>query len=84
MARGDIHPGPRAGQVRVEQRLDGSMAVKFRQCDLRVRECPARPKTSSHAGELAETSTQGGKPLDKGLQSAQKSSVADHSGTGKG
>jgi transposase len=46
IARGDIRPGLRGGQVRVEQRLDGSMAVKFRQHDLPVTECPERPKTT--------------------------------------
>lgn len=45
IARGDVRPGLRGGQVRVEQRLNGSMAVKFRQYDLQVTECPARPKT---------------------------------------
>ncbi len=47
IARGDIRPGLRGGRVRVEQRLDGSMAVKFRQYGLSVAECPAQPKTSS-------------------------------------
>src|SRR5208337_3938059 len=36
IARGDIRPGLRAGRVRVEQRLDGSLAVKFRQYGLSV------------------------------------------------
>jgi transposase len=45
IARSAIRPGLRGGQVRVEQRLDGSMAVKFRQCDLQVKECPERPQT---------------------------------------
>jgi len=45
IARGDIRPGLRGGRVRVEQRLDGSMAVKFRQYGLRVAECPAQAKT---------------------------------------
>jgi len=44
IARGDVRPGLRGGQVRVEQRLDGSMAVKFRQYGLSVAECPERPK----------------------------------------
>ena len=35
----------RGGRVRVEQRLDGSMAVKFRQYRLSVAECQAQPKT---------------------------------------
>src|SRR5208337_1357418 len=46
IARGDIRTGLRGGRVRVEQRLDGSMAVKFRQYDLQVAECHPRPKTS--------------------------------------
>ena len=45
IARGDIRPGLRGGRVRVEQRLDGSLAVKFRQYGLRVAECEPRPKT---------------------------------------
>jgi len=47
IARSDIRPGLRGGRVRVEQRLDGSMAVKFRQYGLSVAECLAQPKTSS-------------------------------------
>jgi len=45
IARGDIRPGLRGGRVRVEQRLDGSMAVKFRQYTLRVAECQPQPRT---------------------------------------
>ena len=45
IARSDIRPGLRGGQVRVEQRLDGSRVVKFRQHPLEVTECPERPKT---------------------------------------
>jgi hypothetical protein len=44
MAHGDIRPGLRGGRVRVEQRLDGSLAVKFRQYGLQVTECQPRPK----------------------------------------
>jgi hypothetical protein len=47
IARGDIRPGLRGGRVRVEQRLDGSMAVKFRQHRLSVAECQAPLKTPS-------------------------------------
>jgi Helix-turn-helix domain len=47
IARGDIRPGLRGGRVRVEERLDGSMAVKFRQYGLSVAECLAQPKTPS-------------------------------------
>ena len=46
IARTDVRPGLRGGQVRVEQRLDGSMAVKFRQHGLSVVECQPRPKAS--------------------------------------
>jgi transposase len=44
IARRDIRPGLRGGLVRVEQRLDGSMAVKFRKYDLHVaeRQAPAK------------------------------------------
>jgi len=45
IARADIRPGLRGGQVRVEQRLDGSLAVKFRQHLLGVAECLTPPKT---------------------------------------
>ena len=45
IARSDIRPGLRGGRVRVEQRLDGSLAVKFRQYGLRVAECQPQPKT---------------------------------------
>jgi len=44
IARRDVRPGLRGGQVRVEQRLDGSLAVKFRQYGLSVVECQPRPK----------------------------------------
>jgi hypothetical protein len=46
IARGDIRAGLRGGRVRVAQRLDGSLAVKFRQHGLRVAECQPRPKTA--------------------------------------
>ncbi len=44
IARADIRPGLRGGRVRVEQRLDGSMAVKFRQYRLSVAECQPQPR----------------------------------------
>ena len=44
--RQDLRPGLRAGRVRVEQRLDGSLAVRFRQHYLAVAECaPQVPRT---------------------------------------
>jgi transposase len=45
MARADIRAGLRGGRVRVEQRLDGSLAVKFREHYLSIAECQPRPKT---------------------------------------
>ena len=45
IARGNIRPGLRGGRVRVEQRLDGSMVVNFRQCPLSVAECQVPSKT---------------------------------------
>ena len=45
IARGNIRPGLRGGRVRVEQRLDGSMVVKFRQYPLSVAECQVPSKT---------------------------------------
>jgi hypothetical protein len=45
MARADIRAGLRGGRVRVEQRLDGSLAVKFREHYLSLAECQPQPKT---------------------------------------
>jgi len=41
--RAEVRPGLRGGQVRVEHRLDGTLAVKFRQQRLKVVECAQRP-----------------------------------------
>ena len=46
IARAEIRAGLRGGQVRVEQRLDGSLAVKFRERYLSTTECQPRPKTT--------------------------------------
>ncbi len=61
IGRRDIRPGLRGGRVRVEQRLDGSMAVKFRKYPLTVTECPLRPKTPLPAKPLG-VSTSRSKP----------------------
>jgi transposase len=47
IARRDIRPGLRGGRVRVEKRLDGSLAVRFRQYWLTVAECPAPAKPTA-------------------------------------
>jgi transposase len=44
IARGDIRAGLRGGRVRVEQRQDGSLAVKFREHYVSTAECQPRPK----------------------------------------
>jgi hypothetical protein len=44
IARADIRAGLRGAEVRVEVRLDMSLAVRFRGCYLAVSECHPRPK----------------------------------------
>jgi transposase len=46
IARNDIRAGLRGADVRVEFRLDGSMAVRFRDTYLSVNQCPPRPKVA--------------------------------------
>jgi len=45
IGRSDIRAGLRGGRVRVEQRLDGSLAVKFREHYVSTAECQPQPKT---------------------------------------
>src|SRR5580700_9691083 len=47
ISRTDIRAGLRGAQVRVEVRLDGSMAVRFRDRYLGVSECSVRPKVAA-------------------------------------
>ncbi len=44
IGRRDIRAGLRGGRVRVERRLDGSLAVKFREHYVSTAECQPRPK----------------------------------------
>ena len=44
IARSDIRAGLRGGTVRVEVRLDDSLAVRFGKRYLAVTQCPPRPK----------------------------------------
>ena len=46
IARSDIRAGLRGADVRVEIRLDGSMAVRFRETYLAVNQCLPRPKVA--------------------------------------
>jgi hypothetical protein len=49
IARADIRAGLRGAQVRIEIRLDGSMAVRFRDRYVKVSECLVRPKVAAPA-----------------------------------
>jgi hypothetical protein len=49
IARADIRVGLRGAQVRIEVRLDGSMAVRFRDRYVEVSECLVRPKVAAPA-----------------------------------
>ena len=81
IARGDIRPGLRGGRVRVEQRLDGSMAVKFREYGLSVAECLAQPKTPSprKPASAPRHSPQGCAQLDERFPSPEESSFGSNS-----
>jgi hypothetical protein len=45
IGRSEVRAGLRGGRVRVEQRLDGSVAVRFRERYMTVTECQPQPKT---------------------------------------
>jgi hypothetical protein len=47
IARTSVYAGLRGGTVRVEKRLDGTLAVRFRDRYLSVSECAARPKAAA-------------------------------------
>lgn len=53
IARADIRAGLRGSRVRVEQRLDGSLAVKFRERYVSVTPCQPRPKTPAPPKSVA-------------------------------
>jgi hypothetical protein len=57
IARADLGGGLRGAKVRVEKRLDGTMAVKFRDRYLTVSECPAgqKPKAVPVTDRTAST-----------------------------
>jgi hypothetical protein len=54
IARTDIRAGLRGAQVRIEVRLDGSMAVRFRDRYLTVNPCSVRPKAAAPAKKPKE------------------------------
>jgi transposase len=49
IGRSEVRAGLRGGRVRVEQRLDGSVAVRFRERYLSVTECQPQPKVAKIA-----------------------------------
>ena len=56
IARASVCAGLRGAVVRVEQRLDGTVAVRFRDRYLEVRACAARPQRLSPASKAARRS----------------------------
>jgi len=62
IARTDIRAGLRGAHVRIEVRLDGSMAVRFRDRYLGVSECLVRPKAVPPTRKLKK---RGGSPPPK-------------------
>ena len=55
IARQDIRAGLRGAQVRIEVRLDGSLAVRFRGHYLVVTECLAQPKAVATPKKLRKS-----------------------------
>ena len=49
IGRSDVRPGFRGGRVRVEQRLDGTVAVRFGNHYLSVKACQPQPKIAKVA-----------------------------------
>ena len=70
IARATIYAGLRGGAVRVEKRLDGTLAVRFRDRYLSVSECAARPQAAivqtppaqPHKNIRRQSTTRGAKP----------------------
>lgn len=52
IARSEIRAGLRGGRVRVERRLDGSVAVRFGKNYLSVKECQPQPRVAPAAARL--------------------------------
>jgi hypothetical protein len=57
IARSDIRAGLRGAPVRIEARLDGSLAMRFRSHYLVVTECSVRPKAVAVANKLSKSAT---------------------------
>jgi transposase len=57
IARQDIRTGLRGAPLRIEVRLDGSLAMRFRSHYLVVTECSVRPKAVAVANKLSKSAT---------------------------
>lgn len=57
IARADVRTGLRGGTVRVELRLDGTLAARFRDRYVAVSECPPQPKAAPLPTPAARTRT---------------------------
>lgn len=67
--RADVRPGMRGGLVRVEQRLDGALAVRFRDRYVRIEPCVRREKTAPPQ----RPATRGAQPHRKPTEAARRS-----------
>lgn len=67
VVRSDIRSGLRGGTVRVEARLDGTLAARFQDRYLTVSECPPRPKAVPAARPAARS---GARPANPAIRAA--------------
>ncbi|MGH9431429.1 MAG: hypothetical protein ACRD3T_07785 [Terriglobia bacterium] len=82
IARADIRAGLRGGPVRVAQRLDGSLAVKFREHYVSAAACPPQPKAPPPPKPVrSKRPPSKDRPhLDERLQPAEEPSVKEKQG----
>ena len=62
--RADIRPGLRGGTVRVEARLDGSIAVRFQEQYLAVKLCPPQSKRAAAAAPAVVRRSRPARPTE--------------------
>lgn len=74
VAREDVRPGLRGGTVRVEARLDGSLAVRFQGRYVDVSLCQPRPKAQRVQSEarLAPTQRKPSRPSEASRESIER------------
>ena len=71
IARNDIRAGLRGAGVRIEVRLDGSMAVRFQSDYLTVVECHPRPKVPNPEGPACRTKKPGPRAKSQWMKNFQ-------------